>query len=103
MSHGSWLTCRNEWPSPSVAKRRKRVALFSTQRRRMLIILKNNFAFLEFYGPVLSDVVYVEGRAAKLYLERSRDPERYNGIFDYLRDETLTPKDSLRALAGRED
>lgn len=84
-------------------KRRKRGAFSSTRRRRLLIILKNNFAFLEFYDPALSDVVYVEGLVGKLYLERSRDPERYNEIFDYLRDETLTPKDSLRALARRED
>jgi hypothetical protein len=42
-------------------KRRKRGAFSSTQRRRVLIILKNNFAFLEFDDPALSDVVYVKG------------------------------------------
>jgi transcriptional regulator with XRE-family HTH domain len=60
----------------------------------------SNFDLLEFDGPVLQPLVFVEGLVTHLYLERPEEIRRYREALEYLRDAALSPRDS-RALIAR--
>lgn len=56
-----------------------------------------NFVLLEFQE--FSPVVFVEGLTTKLYHERDSDLDRYREAVEYLRDEALSPRDSVALIA----
>jgi transcriptional regulator with XRE-family HTH domain len=56
-----------------------------------------NFVFLEFQEA--SPVVFVELLSTNLYQERISDLDRYREAVDYLRDEALSPRDSVALIA----
>ena len=60
--------------------------------------IDSNFHYLEFSDTMLPDLVFVEGLASHLYLDRSEDLERYREALDYLRDEALNPRDSAKKI-----
>jgi transcriptional regulator with XRE-family HTH domain len=60
--------------------------------------IDSNFIYLEFAGTRLPDLVFVEGLATNLYLERPDELERYREALDYLRDEALNPRDSAKRI-----
>ena len=60
--------------------------------------IDSNFQYLEFSDTMLPDMVFVEGLASHLYLDRSEDLERYREALDYLRDEALNPRDSAKKI-----
>jgi transcriptional regulator with XRE-family HTH domain len=60
--------------------------------------IDSNFDYLEFAGTMLPDLVFVEGLVSHLYLERPEELERYREALDYLRDEALNPRDSVRKI-----
>jgi hypothetical protein len=60
--------------------------------------IDSNFDYLEFAGTMLPDLVFVEGLASHLYLERPEELERYREALDYLRDEALNPRDSAKKI-----
>ena len=60
--------------------------------------IDSNFQYLEFSDTMLPDLVFVEGLASHLYLERPEDLERYREALDYLRDEALNPRDSAKKI-----
>jgi transcriptional regulator with XRE-family HTH domain len=57
----------------------------------------SNFVFLEFQEA--SPVVFVELLSTNLYQERISDLDRYREAVDYLRDEALSPRDSVALIA----
>ena len=59
----------------------------------------SNFEFLEFRDPALGDVVFVEGLYSNQYQEKEPELERYREAIEYLRDESMSPKDSLALIA----
>jgi transcriptional regulator with XRE-family HTH domain len=59
----------------------------------------SNFEFLEFRDPALRDVVFVEGLYSNQYQEKEAELERYREAIEYLRDESMSPKDSLALIA----
>jgi hypothetical protein len=65
--------------------------------------MAGSFAVLRF-EPGGADVVYVEGQASDLFLEREADVRRYNGIFEHLRALALPPAGSVELIraAARE-
>jgi transcriptional regulator with XRE-family HTH domain len=60
--------------------------------------LDSTFILLEFAPPV-KDVVYVEGLAGQVYLERRQDVERYAQVFERLRTIALSPTESIDLMA----
>jgi transcriptional regulator with XRE-family HTH domain len=58
----------------------------------------SNFDYLEFGSSSLPDLVYVEGLAHHLYLERPLDVDRYREALEHLRDTALSPRDSARKI-----
>jgi hypothetical protein len=60
--------------------------------------LDSTFIMLELADPVPS-VVYVEGLAGQMYLERPGDVERYTRVFDRLASLSLSDHESLEQLA----
>jgi transcriptional regulator with XRE-family HTH domain len=58
----------------------------------------SNFVYLEFAGTKLPDLVYVEGLVSQLYLERPDELVRYREALDYLRDEALNLRDSIKRI-----
>ena len=58
----------------------------------------SNFSYLEFANTKLPDLVFVEGLAREIYLERPEDLERYREALEYLRDEALNPRDSAKKI-----
>jgi transcriptional regulator with XRE-family HTH domain len=58
----------------------------------------SNFAYLEFAGTMLPDLVFVEGLASNLYMERPDELERFREALEYLRDEALNPRDSAKRI-----
>lgn len=60
--------------------------------------MESSFDILDF-GATASRVVYVEGLAGNMYLERPQDLERYEKAFDRLRDIALSPQDSIEFIA----
>lgn len=59
----------------------------------------SNFDYLEFGGSPLPGLVYVEGLASGLYLERPGELERYVEAVEYLRDAALSPRDSAKRIS----
>src|SRR6266568_3405511 len=63
----------------------------------------SNFDYLEFGGSALPDLVYVEGLARDLYLDRRHDVERYSETIEYMRDTALSPGDSVKKIQNISD
>jgi transcriptional regulator with XRE-family HTH domain len=59
----------------------------------------SNFEFLEFRDPALRDIVFVEGLYSNQYQEMDPELERYREAIEYLRDESMSPQDSLTLIA----
>ncbi len=57
------------------------------------------FCIIEFPAEVDQDVVYLEEQTGALYLEKPEDVRRYSLMFDYLRAQALSPKDSAALIA----
>lgn len=60
--------------------------------------LDSTFTLLDFETPV-PPVVYVEGLAGYLYLERPQDTHRYRTIFELLQAKALSPRESVDRMA----
>jgi transcriptional regulator with XRE-family HTH domain len=60
--------------------------------------LESDFSVLEFAGP-MGSVVYVEGLVGFFYLNRTKDIERYNLVFDTLSDIAYNQEESIRKIA----
>jgi transcriptional regulator with XRE-family HTH domain len=56
------------------------------------------FVLLEFAGPLLRPVVFVEGLGGDHYYERSTDIERYREAVEHLRDAALNPQKSVQFM-----
>jgi transcriptional regulator with XRE-family HTH domain len=52
------------------------------------------FAIIEFAEPADPDVVYIEGPAGNIYLEKARDLRRQNAVFNHLMSQALTRDES---------
>jgi transcriptional regulator with XRE-family HTH domain len=59
--------------------------------------LDSTFILLEFDPPV-TGVVYVEGLAGRMYLERSEDVHRYTEVFEQLCGLALSPQESVALM-----
>jgi transcriptional regulator with XRE-family HTH domain len=57
-----------------------------------------SFALLEFNGPMLSPIVFVEGLVGSQYYERPVDVARYRESIEYIRDSALSPRESEQRL-----
>jgi transcriptional regulator with XRE-family HTH domain len=64
--------------------------------------LESNFTILEFAGDAPT-VVYVEGLAGPIYVERQQDVEHYLFVLDRLRSMALSPQDSAKLVAKVRD
>jgi len=60
--------------------------------------VESNFNILEMPGRT-PGVVFVEGLVGYLYLEKTEDLQRYQGIFERLKTMALSPKDTIIAVA----
>jgi transcriptional regulator with XRE-family HTH domain len=60
--------------------------------------MESSFDILEF-GTVAPSLVYVEGLIGYMYLERPQDLERYERVFERLRDMALSPQESIELMA----
>ena len=58
----------------------------------------SNFELLEFSDTSLPPIVFVEGMYSNLYQERPAEVVRYREAIEYLRDEALTPRESLNRI-----
>ncbi len=63
--------------------------------------LESNFTILEFASQ--APVVYVEGLAGHIYLERKDDLDQYQLVLEELRSLALSPQDSAEMLARSRD
>jgi hypothetical protein len=63
--------------------------------------LESNFTILEFADQ--APVIYVEGLAGHMYLERQDELDHYLRVFDRLRSMALSPQDSARLVAKIRD
>lgn len=66
--------------------------------------LDGSFTIIEFPEPSDPDVVYLDGPAGNIYLERVRDVRRQVGVFNRLLSEALTREESaefIQAVADR--
>jgi transcriptional regulator with XRE-family HTH domain len=61
--------------------------------------MESTFDILEF-GTVAPSLVYVEGLAGNMYLERPQDLHRYELVFERLHDMALNPQESIELIAG---
>jgi len=61
--------------------------------------LDSTFIILEFAAPV-PGVVYVEGLAGQIYLERPQDVQRYELVFERLRAISSNQQDSIELVAN---
>lgn len=59
--------------------------------------LESNFSILEL--PATPGVVFVEGMVGSIYLERQEGLERYKRVFGRLRSISLSPEDTVDAIA----
>jgi hypothetical protein len=59
--------------------------------------MESSFDILDL-GTVAPSVVYAEGLAGNMYLERTQDLERYEKAFEILRGAALSPQDSLELI-----
>jgi hypothetical protein len=60
--------------------------------------MESSFDILEF-GTVAPSLVYVEGLIGYMYLERPQDLERYDQVFERLRNTALSPQESIELMA----
>jgi transcriptional regulator with XRE-family HTH domain len=60
--------------------------------------IDSNFVYLELATTKLPDLVFVEGLSRELYLERPEELERYREALEYLRDQALNPRDSVKKI-----
>lgn len=60
--------------------------------------LESDFIILEFTGQA-ANMVYVEGLAGQIYLDRPQDVDRYLQVFERLRSVADGPKDSVARIA----
>jgi transcriptional regulator with XRE-family HTH domain len=60
--------------------------------------LDGPFTVIEFPTPSDQDVVYVDGPAGNIYLERPKDVRRHVGVFNRLLSEALTREESARMI-----
>jgi len=60
--------------------------------------LESDFIILEFSGQA-ANMVYVEGLAGQIYLDRPQDFDRYLQVFERLRSVADGPKDSIARIA----
>jgi hypothetical protein len=60
--------------------------------------LESNFNILEFLGPA-SGVVYAEGLAGNIYLERAEDLAKYWKVFARLQEIALSSADTIGLVA----
>jgi transcriptional regulator with XRE-family HTH domain len=60
--------------------------------------MESSFDILEF-GSIAPNLVYVEGLVGNMYLERSQDLQRYELVFERLRDIALSPQESIELIA----
>jgi hypothetical protein len=60
--------------------------------------MESSFDMLEF-GAIAASLVYVEGLAGNIYLERPQDLQRYEQSFERLHDIALNPQDSIKLMA----
>lgn len=60
----------------------------------------SNFEFLEFGDKALPSIVFVEGIYSNLYQERPAEVTRYREAIEYLRDESLTPRESVNLITN---
>ena len=58
----------------------------------------SNFVLLEFAGPSLSPVVYVEGLTGSRYIDRQADVDRYRETVEQLGESALNSHDSMHRL-----
>jgi transcriptional regulator with XRE-family HTH domain len=63
-------------------------------------VADSNFVLLEFDGPWLHPVVFVEVLTTNLLQERDGEIARYREAIDYLDDSALSPKDTVRWING---
>jgi transcriptional regulator with XRE-family HTH domain len=56
------------------------------------------FIIIEFPEPTDPDVVYVEGPAGNIYLEKPRDLRRQNAVFNHLLSQALTREESAEFI-----
>lgn len=61
------------------------------------------FILLEFHGPNLKPVVFLEGLTGIHYLEREDEIARYRENVENLRDSALSPRDSQALIAKHRD
>ncbi len=61
------------------------------------------FILLDFDGPNLQPVVFLEGLTGIHYLERKDEIDRYREAVEYLRDSALSPRDSQVLIAKRRE
>lgn len=59
--------------------------------------LDSTFILMHFAHPVPA-VVYVEGLVGRMYVERAPDVERYERVFERLRELAMTPQESLNLM-----
>lgn len=64
--------------------------------------LDSTFIMLEMAAPVAS-VVYVEGLVGRTYLDRPQDIDRYEQVFEWLCDISLTPAESFALMRIEKD
>jgi transcriptional regulator with XRE-family HTH domain len=60
--------------------------------------MESSFDILEF-SAAAPNLVYVEGLVGQIYLERPQDLERYEQVFERLRDIALSPQESIELIA----
>jgi transcriptional regulator with XRE-family HTH domain len=60
----------------------------------------SNFELLEFGDTSLPSIAFVEGMYSNLYQERPAEVVRYREAIEYLRDEALTPRESLNRITN---
>jgi transcriptional regulator with XRE-family HTH domain len=60
--------------------------------------MESNFSIFEFDRSA-PDVVYVEGLVGWLYLERQQELDRYHEVFERLRKQALSPRESIELIA----
>ena len=103
----SMLHRRVGGPSVMIAQLEKMLSIMREDRAAVQVIpyevgaygaIDSNFQYLEFSDTMLPDLVFVEGLASHLYLDRPEDLERYREALDYLRDEALNPRDSAKKI-----
>jgi len=61
------------------------------------------FILLEFDGPNLQPVIFLEGLTGIHYLERKDEIDRYREAVESLRDSALSPRDSQVLIAKRRE